>query len=56
MSLAAVKKLARNGVSPLHLRLGHNRNSGLKLLLTDLHIRLTNKNLTSVISFLEKEE
>ncbi|VDI24639.1 Hypothetical predicted protein [Mytilus galloprovincialis] len=56
MSLAAVTKLARNGVSPLHLRLAHNRNSGLKLLLTDLHIRLTNKNLTSVISFLEKEE
>ncbi|XP_052071588.1 uncharacterized protein LOC127709924 [Mytilus californianus] len=56
ISLAAVTKLARNGVSPLHLQLAHKRNSGLKLLLTDLHIRLTNKNLTSMISFLEKEE
>ncbi|OWF46697.1 DNA polymerase III PolC-type [Mizuhopecten yessoensis] len=56
ITAVAVAKLARNGVAPFHLQLAHVRNSGLKLLLNDLHVRLANKKFTSLVNFIEKEE
>ncbi|XP_062592947.1 uncharacterized protein LOC134254452 [Saccostrea cucullata] len=56
ISVAAVSKLARSGVTPFHLRLAHTRNHGLKLLLNSHKVHLTTKYLSSLVGFLEKEE
>ncbi|KAK3083296.1 hypothetical protein FSP39_018759 [Pinctada imbricata] len=56
LSSAAVTSLARNGVTPFHLKLAYERNFGLKVLLKDLKLNLTHKYMDLLISFLQKEE
>lgn len=55
LSAAAVIKLARNGVTPMHLKLAHDRN-GLKLLFNSLNVHVTNKCLQSLICYFQRED
>ena len=56
ITTTAAQKLSQNGVTPFHLHLAHTRNSGLKLLLQGMKVKLTVNYLTSLVQFLGKEE